>query len=136
MIISKKVEFAASHICRSPRLSDAENERTYGLAANPQGHGHNYVVEVAIQGEPDPVTGMILDLKKLKDVMEERVLSVYDHRFFNREVDTFAEAVPTVENIAIDIWNRMEGRVAPGRLFSVRVHETSELYAEYRGETE
>ena len=136
MIISKKIEFAASHICRSPRLSDAENERTYGLAANPQGHGHNYVVEVAIQGEPDPVTGMILDLKKLKDVMEERVLSVYDHRLLNREVDTFAEAVPTVENIAIDIWNRMEGRVAPGRLFSVRVHETSELYAEYRGQTE
>ncbi len=136
MIISKKIEFAASHICRSPRLSDAENERTYGLAANPQGHGHNYVVEVAIQGEPDPVTGMILDLKKLKDVMEERILSVYDHRLLNREVDTFAEAVPTVENIAIDIWNRMEGLVAPGRLFSVRVHETSELYAEYRGETE
>ena len=136
MIISKKIEFAASHICRSPRLSDAENERTYGLAANPHGHGHNYVVEVAIQGEPDPVTGMILDLKKLKDVMEQRILSVYDHRLLNREVDTFAEAVPTVENIAIDIWNRMEGRVAPGRLFSVRVHETSELYAEYRGETE
>ena len=89
-----------------------------------------------LEGVPDPVTGMILDLKKLKDVMEQRILSVYDHRLLNREVDTFAEAVPTVENIAIDIWNRMEGRVAPGRLFSVRVHETSELYAEYRGETE
>lgn len=136
MIISKKVEFAASHICRSPRLSDVENERVYGLASNPQGHGHNYVVEVAIKGDPDPVTGMILDLKKLKDVIEERVMSVYDHRLLNREVDSFAETVPTVENIAIDIWKRMEGRVAPGRLYSVRVHETTELYAEYRGETE
>ena len=136
MIISKKVEFAASHICRSPRLSDVENERVYGLASNPQGHGHNYVVEVAIKGDPDPVTGMILDLKKLKDVIEERVMSVYDHRLLNREVDSFAETVPTVENIAIDIWKRMEGRVAPGRLYSVRVHETAELYAEYRGETE
>ena len=133
MIISKKVEFAASHICRSPRLSDAENERVYGLAANPQGHGHNYVVEVAIQGEPDPVTGMILDLKKLKDVLEARVLAVYDHRLLNQEVASFADTVPTVENIAIDIWNRMDGHVAPGRLYSVRVHETSELYAEYRG---
>ena len=63
-------------------------------------------------------------------------MSVYDHRLLNREVDSFAETVPTVENIAIDIWKRMEGRVAPGRLYSVRVHETTELYAEYRGETE
>ncbi len=54
MLISKKIEFAASHICRSPQLSDAENERIYGLAANPLGHGHNYVVEVAIEGRPDP----------------------------------------------------------------------------------
>jgi 6-pyruvoyltetrahydropterin/6-carboxytetrahydropterin synthase len=134
MIISKKVEFAASHICRSPHLSDAENERIYGLAANPQGHGHNYVVEVAIEGEPDPVTGMILDLKKLKDVLEERVLSVYDHRLLNREVDSFADKVPTVENIAVDIWQRVADHVSPGRLYSVRVHETNELFAEYRGE--
>lgn len=136
MIISKKIEFAASHICRSSRLSDVENERVYGLAANPQGHGHNYVVEVAIEGKPDPETGMILDLKKLKDVLEERVLSVYDHRLLNREVDSFADAVPTVENIAVDIWRRMVAHVSPGRLYSVRVHETGELYAEYRGEKE
>jgi 6-pyruvoyltetrahydropterin/6-carboxytetrahydropterin synthase len=107
MIISKKVEFSASHICRSPQLSDAENERVYGAAANPLGHGHNYVVEVAIEGEPDPVTGMILDLKRLKDILEERC-SVYDHRLLNREVAPFDRIVPTVENIAIDIWNRLE----------------------------
>lgn len=136
MIISKKVEFSASHICRSAELSDAENERVYGAAANPLSHGHNYVVEVAIAGEPDPVTGMILDLKRLKDVLEERVLSVYDHRLLNREVATFAKTVPTVENIAIDIWNRIEGHIdVTGRatLYSVRVHETSELSVEYRG---
>ena len=62
MVISKKVEFSASHICRSAQLTDAENHRVYGAAANPLGHGHNYVVEVAIEGDPDPVTGMILDL--------------------------------------------------------------------------
>lgn len=133
MIISKKVEFAASHVCRSPHLSDAENEKLYGPAANPQGHGHNYVIEIAIRGQPDRQTGMILDLKKLKDVIEERVLSVYDHRMLNREVDSFADRVPTVENIAVDIWKRIEGHVAPGILYSVRVHETSDLYAEYRG---
>jgi 6-pyruvoyltetrahydropterin/6-carboxytetrahydropterin synthase len=134
MVISKKVEFSASHICRSSRLSDAENERVYGAAANPLGHGHNYVVEVAIEGDPDPVTGMILDLKRLKEILEERVLNVYDHRMLNREVEPFDSVVPTVENIAIDIWNR----IAPGidgraRLHSVRVHETNELSVEYRG---
>jgi 6-pyruvoyltetrahydropterin/6-carboxytetrahydropterin synthase len=137
MIISKKVEFSASHICRSAQLSDAENERIYGSAANPLSHGHNYIVEVAIEGEPDPVTGMILDLKRLKDVLEERVLSVYDHRLLNREVAAFEKLVPTVENIAIDIWSRIEPHVdAAGRahLYSVRVHETNELFVEYRGE--
>jgi 6-pyruvoyltetrahydropterin/6-carboxytetrahydropterin synthase len=131
MLISKKVEFSASHVCRSPQLDDGENQRVYGAAANPLGHGHNYVVEVAIEGEPDPVTGMILDLKHLKDILEDRVLSVYDHRLLNQEVEPFDRIVPTVENIAIDIWNRIEPHIAQGmdqqpKLYSVRVHETSE----------
>ena len=137
MIISKKVEFSASHICRSPELSDAENEQVYGAAANPLSHGHNYIVEVAVEGEPDPVTGMILNLKDLKEVLDERVLFVYDHRLLNREVAPFERVVPTVENIAIDIWRRIEHHIdATGRarLHSVRVHETSELFVEYRGE--
>jgi 6-pyruvoyltetrahydropterin/6-carboxytetrahydropterin synthase len=136
MIISKKVEFSASHICRSPQLSDAENERVYGPASNPLGHGHNYIVEVAIEGEPEPVTGMILDLKHLKEILEEKVLSVYDHRLLNREVAPFDRVVPTVENIAVDIWNRLEPHIdSTGRakLYSVRVHETGELFVEYRG---
>jgi len=136
LLISKKVEFSASHICRSPQLNDAENERIYGAASNPLGHGHNYEIEVAIEGEPDPVTGMILDLKRLKDTIEERVLRVYDHRLLNREVEPFDRIVPTVENIAIDIWNRLEANIAGGaRLHSVRVHESSDLFAEYRGES-
>jgi 6-pyruvoyltetrahydropterin/6-carboxytetrahydropterin synthase len=135
MVISKKIEFSASHICRSPQLSDAENERVNGAAANPLGHGHNSIVEVAIEGEPDPVTGMILNLRNLRDILEDRVLSVYDHRLLNREVTPFDTIVPTVENIAVDIWNR----VAPcingrARLHSVKVHETDELAVEYRGE--
>ncbi len=137
MIISKKVEFSASHICRSPQLSEEENRRIYGAAANPQSHGHNYIVDVAIEGEPDPVTGMILDLKRLKDLLEERVLSVYDHRLLNREVAAFENKVPTVENIAVDIWSRIEKDIdATGRarLYSVRVQETDDLAVEYRGE--
>ncbi len=137
MVISKRVEFSASHICRSPQLSDAENERVYGPAANPHGHGHNYVVEVAVEGEPDPVTGMILDLKRLKEILDDTVLEVYDHRLLNREVSPFDHVVPTVENIAIDIWNRVAPSIngrGRAKLYSVRVHETSELSVEYRGE--
>jgi 6-pyruvoyltetrahydropterin/6-carboxytetrahydropterin synthase len=134
MVISKKVEFSASHICRSAQLSDAENERVYGAAANPLGHGHNYVVEVAIEGDPDPVTGMILDLKHLREILEDKVLNVYDHRLLNREVEPFDRVVPTVENIAIDIWDRVAPSIhGRAKLHSVRVHETRELCVEYRG---
>jgi 6-pyruvoyltetrahydropterin/6-carboxytetrahydropterin synthase len=118
-------------------LTDEENQRVYGAAANPQGHGHNYVVEVAIEGTPDPVTGMILDLKHLKDILEDKILRVYDHRLLNREVDAFETVVPTVENMAIDMWRRIEPHIdATGRahLHSVRVHETNDLCVEYRGE--
>jgi 6-pyruvoyltetrahydropterin/6-carboxytetrahydropterin synthase len=134
MVISKKVEFSASHICRSSRLSDAENDRVYGAAANPLGHGHNYVIEVAVEGDPDPVTGMILDLKQLKEILEDKVINIYDHRLLNREVEPFDRIVPTVENISIDIWSRLVSAIpAPAHLYSVRVHETSELSVEYRG---
>src|SRR5271154_5144382 len=102
MVISKKVEFSASHICRSAQLTDAENDRVYGPAANPLGHGHNYVVEVAIEGEPDPVTGMILDRKRRGEILEDKVRTVYDHRLLNLEVEPFCDVetslVPTVEN--------------------------------------
>jgi 6-pyruvoyltetrahydropterin/6-carboxytetrahydropterin synthase len=136
MVISKRVELSASHICRSAQLTDAENERVYGPAANPLGHGHNYVVDVAVDGEPEPVTGMILDLKRLREILEDKVLNVYDHRLLNREVEPFDTVVPTIENIAIDIWNRIASHiVGRARLYSVKVYETSELSVEYRGTT-
>ncbi|HUJ24138.1 MAG TPA: 6-carboxytetrahydropterin synthase, partial [Bryobacteraceae bacterium] len=69
MLITKRVEFSASHICRNPLLSDRENEELFGAAANPHGHGHNYVLEVTLEGRPDPVTGMVIDLKKLKEIV-------------------------------------------------------------------
>ena len=104
------------------------------MACNPLGHGHNYIVDVAIEGEPDPVTGMVLDLKRLKEILEEKVLSVYDHRLLNREVKPFDQIVPTVENISIDIWNRLAPCIEGGaKLFSVRVYETSDLFVDYRG---
>ena len=117
-------------------LSDSENEKLFGAAANRHGHGHNYVIEVTMEGEPDPVTGMVLDLKKLKEVVNQHVIEPYDHRFLNYEVQPFDRLVPTPENIAIDIWKRLEPHLSRdgGRLHAVRVYETPDLYVDYLGE--
>ncbi|PWU11591.1 MAG: 6-pyruvoyl tetrahydrobiopterin synthase [Terriglobia bacterium] len=133
MIITRKIEFSASHVCRKPELSEEENRRLFGLAANPQGHGHNYVVEVSVEGQPDPVTGMVLDLKELKDVLTREVVTPYDHRFLNYEVPPFDRIVPTAENIAHDIWKRLEPHLVGDRrkLRQVRVYETPDLYVDY-----
>lgn len=136
MFITRKVEFSASHICRNPQLSEQENRRLFGPAANPHGHGHNYVVEVSLAGDPDPVTGMVLDLKELKEILTRQVVEPYDHRFLNYEVPPFDRVAPTTENIAQDIWRRLEPHLNRGRgtLHAVRVYETPDLYVDYFGE--
>ena len=136
MVITRKIEFSASHLCRLPGLSDEENQRIYGMAAYPHGHGHNYVVEVSLSGEPDPVTGMVLDLKELKEILNREIVAPYDHRFLNYEVPPFNRVVPTTENIARDIWRRLEAQLntAGRRLQSVRVFETPDLFVDYFGE--
>src|SRR5579863_2855577 len=136
MLITKRVEFSASHACRNPQLSDRENEELFGADANPRGHGHNYIVEVTMEGKPDPVTGMVLDLKKLKDVVNREVIELYDHRFLNYEVPPFDRIVPTPENLALDIWKRLDGPLTKegGRLHAIRVYETPDLYVDYFGD--
>jgi 6-pyruvoyltetrahydropterin/6-carboxytetrahydropterin synthase len=136
MLITRKVEFSASHVCRNPGLSDEENRRIFGPAANPHGHGHNYVLEVTVAGEPDAVTGMVLDLKALKEILNREVVDPYDHRFLNYEVPPFDRVVPTAENIARDIWSRLEPKLCnqSRRLHSVRVYETPDLYVDYFGD--
>ncbi|HLK46924.1 MAG TPA: 6-carboxytetrahydropterin synthase [Bryobacteraceae bacterium] len=136
MIITRKVEFSASHVCRNPALADEENQRLFGMAANPHGHGHNYVLEVSVEGQPHPVTGMVLDLKELKDLLNREIVEPYDHRFLNREVPPFDHVIPTAENIARDIWQRLEPhlRGLGRRLQLVRLYETPDLYVDYLGE--
>jgi 6-pyruvoyltetrahydropterin/6-carboxytetrahydropterin synthase len=136
MIITRRIEFSASHVCRNPELPEEENQRLFGLAANPHGHGHNYVVEVSLRGEPDPVTGMVLDLKELKELLAREVVGPYDHRFLNYEVPPFDREVPTPENIARDIWRRLEPSLTGNgkALHSVRVYETPDLFVDYFGE--
>ena len=132
MLITKRVEFSASHVCRNPALSDRENEDLFGIAANPHGHGHNYVIDVTLAGEPDPVTGMVMDLKRVKEVVNREVLERYDHRFLNHELPPFDRIVPTPENIAVDIWRRLKPHLA--NLHGVRVYETDDLFVDYFGD--
>ena len=136
MVITRRVEFSASHICRNPALSEAENRRLYGMAANPNGHGHNYVVEVSLEGTPDPVTGMVFDLRELKEILNREIVEPFDHRFLNYEVPPFDRVVPTAENIACEVWRRLEPRLsgAGRRLHAVRVYETADLFVDYFGE--
>ena len=136
MLITRKADFSASHICRNAAFSEEENRATFGAAANPHGHGHNYVLEVTLQGEPDPVTGMVLDLKELKSILNREVVQPFDHRFLNYEVAPFDRVVPTLENIAIEIWRRLEPNfTGRGRLHSVRLYETPDLWVDYFGES-
>jgi 6-pyruvoyltetrahydropterin/6-carboxytetrahydropterin synthase len=113
-------------------LSDAENERLFGPEANPNGHGHNYVVEVTLEGEPHPVNGMVMDLKHLKDILEEEIVGPMDHRFLNHEVEPFDRIIPTTENVAREIWRRLESRLkTPGvTLAKVRLFEGPDLYVD------
>jgi 6-pyruvoyltetrahydropterin/6-carboxytetrahydropterin synthase len=136
MLITRRAEFSASHVCAQPALSLQENQQLYGPAANPSGHGHNYVLEVTLEGEPDAVTGMIFDLKKLKDLIQQTVIDPMDHRFLNYEVPPFDRIVPTAENVAAEIWRRLEPHFETGRahLSNVRLYETEDLYVDYAGE--
>jgi 6-pyruvoyltetrahydropterin/6-carboxytetrahydropterin synthase len=137
MFITRRIEFSASHVCANPELPEEENRRLFGDAANPYGHGHNYVVEVTLEGDPDPVSGMVLDLKELKSILNARVVESFDHRFLNKEVPPFDRTIPTVENIAIEIWNRIEPSLSrpPAKLHAVRVYETPDLYVDYFGDS-
>ena len=135
MRITRSAEFSASHVCRNPALSDVENEAIYGRESNPHGHGHDFVLEVTLEGEPDPVTGMVYDLKGLKDILEREIVERFDHRFLNSEREPFDRVIPTVENIAVEIWKRLEPSFQePGvRLRSVRLRETEDLWVEFEG---
>ena len=137
IFLTRRATFSASHFYWDESWPAEKNERVFGLCANRNGHGHNYTLEVTVAGEPDPVTGFVVDLKWLKGVMESEVLSAYDHRHLNLDVPEFKHAIPTTENIAIAIWKRLEPVVTAAggaRLSRIRVYETPEIFAEYRGE--
>jgi 6-pyruvoyltetrahydropterin/6-carboxytetrahydropterin synthase len=135
--LTRRATFSASHYYWNDAWSAEKNEQVFGRCANRNGHGHNYTLEVTVAGTPDPVTGFVVDLKWLKGVIEREVLAAYDHRHLNLEVPEFKTAIPTTENIAIAAWKRLKPSLAElggAHLRRVRVYETPEIFAEYRGE--
>ena len=134
VLLTRKAEFSSAHYYYNPAWSQQENEKVFGKCANRNGHGHNYTLEVTVAGEIDPVSGFVVDLKALKDIIEREVIQAYDHRHLNLEVPEFHSVIPTTENIAIAIWKRLETKISGARLLRVRVYEMPDLFADYCGE--
>jgi len=140
MVITRKVEFSASHVCRDPRLSDDENQRIYGMAANPHGHGHNYVVDVSVRGPLDAATGQAVEIGALDALVRREVVAPFDHRNLNREVAVFGEIVPTSENLGVEICRRLKRnwrQAFPGewpKLEKIRIGETPRNIFEVRAD--
>ncbi len=133
VLLTHRFEFCASHRLHNPSLSDRENVEIYGKCNNPSGHGHNYGLEVTLAGEPDPDTGMVLELSILKRVVDEEICERYDHKNLNVDVPDFKELVPTAENMLVVIWSRLAGRIPRGRLYRLRLTETANNSFEYHG---
>ena len=133
VFITRQVHFNSAHRLYNPTKSQAWNEEKYGLCTNPHWHGHNYVLEVTLAGEPDPETGYIMELGALKRLLEELILNECDHRNLNDEVAFLKDVIPSTENLVIAFWERIEPHIKVGRLHSVKLYETPRNFAEYRG---
>jgi 6-pyruvoyltetrahydropterin/6-carboxytetrahydropterin synthase len=132
--VTRRAHFSAAHRLFNPSFSDQENDAVFDKCANPNGHGHNYYVEVTVAGVPDPRTGYVIDLKKLKAIIEDAFIAHVDHKHLNMDVDFLRGIIPTAENIAVACWNQLEPQITDGRLHSVRLYETEQNFAEYTGE--
>ena len=132
--LTRKAECSASHHYHNPEFSAEENQRIFGKCNNPNGHGHNYTLEVTVKGSVNPRTGFVVDLKRLKEIMNQEVIEALDHRYLNKEVPEFKDQIPTTENIAIAAWNRLEKNLKIAKLHRVRIYETPELWADFYGE--
>jgi 6-pyruvoyltetrahydropterin/6-carboxytetrahydropterin synthase len=130
--LTKRVEFCAAHRYANPRWSADENVRMFGRCGNL--HGHNYVLEVTVQGEPAPETGMVVDLKALKDVIVEAVMDRLDHKNLNVDVPELAGMIPTPENLAVVIWDLLAPALRGCTLARIRLHEDGTTYVDFTGE--
>ncbi len=132
--LTRRTTFSASHRLWSDQLSEEENYAVYAKCANPNGHGHNYVLEVTLKGNVDPRTGMVLNLTEMKRITNEQVVNQVDHKHLNYDVSWLKGVIPTAEMLAIIFWEQLEIGFPQGLLYEVKLHETENNIAVYRGE--
>lgn len=131
--ITRKLEFCASHRLFNPEYSDEKNAEVFGLCNNPNGHGHNYVLEVTVCGEVHPETGMVLDLKTLKKLVTDEIINKVDHKNLNVDVPFLKDVIPTAENLAIHFWEVLEPKLQNGKLQELKLYESPRNFVVYRG---
>ena len=128
------MHFNAAHRLHNPARSLAWNQRQYGPCTNPHWHGHNYVLEVTVRGQPDPETGYVIDLAKLKRILHRAVVAKCDHRNLNTEVAFMRGTIPSAENLVIAFWREIAPHLPPAAaLYRVRLYETPRNFADYYG---
>jgi 6-pyruvoyltetrahydropterin/6-carboxytetrahydropterin synthase len=132
-VVTRCVHFNAAHRLHSRRLSDVDNEAMFGVCANPNFHGHNYDLEISVEGDIDPVTGYVMDVQRIKEIATECLLQHLDHKNLNLDVPWFAELNPTAENIAVVCWRVLAPAVQPATLKRIRLWETDRNYVDYDG---
>jgi 6-pyruvoyltetrahydropterin/6-carboxytetrahydropterin synthase len=132
--VTRRLHFSAAHRIYRPDWSDQRNAEVFGDCANPHWHGHNYEIDVTVEGEVDPETGYVMDLKLLRDLVEERVLADVDHRNLNLQVPWLKDVNPTTENLVVAVWERIHGGLPEGvRLERIVLWETPRNSVEYSG---
>jgi 6-pyruvoyltetrahydropterin/6-carboxytetrahydropterin synthase len=130
---TRLVRFNAAHRVFNPKFSDEKNQRLFGKCNNPNWHGHNYTLEITVEGEPDPETGYTMDLGELKRIAERELVDHIDHKNLNLDVPFMAGTIPTTENLVLACWRILAPAVAPARLTRLKLWETENHYVEYDG---
>ena len=133
MKICRRETFNAAHRLHNPTFDEATNKRIFDKCNNPNYHGHNYVLEVWLEGDIDPDTGYVIDLKILKEIIFEEIMERFDHRNLNLDCPEFASLIPTAENIAVVIWNYLRARIESKYQIEVRLWETDKNSVWYNG---
>ncbi|MDX2002349.1 MAG: 6-carboxytetrahydropterin synthase [Chitinophagales bacterium] len=129
--VFRKAQFNSAHRLYRKDWTDEQNAAVFGLCSNPSYHGHNYKLEVKVTGEINPETGYVIDLKILKDLIEEEVMERFDHKNLNLDTEEFKDLNPTAEHIAIVIYNLLRKRLDPELDLLVRLYETDRNFVEY-----
>ena len=132
--VNRKAHFNAAHRLYNAEWSDARNAVVFGKCANPNYHGHNYELIVAVTGEIHPETGFVMDMKILKSIIETEIEEQFDHKNLNEEVPEFKRLNPTAENIAVVIWNKLRKQIAKHLELKVTLYETPRNFVIYSGE--